>query len=66
MTTQQCCSLYPFQAETGLGPRRARRHDLAVGALYYYDPFALYSDGALDNPNVMVFGETGKRQVAPP
>ena len=65
MTTQQCCSLYPFQAETGLGPRGVLVGTTwPSGALYFYDPFALYSDGALDNPNVMVFGEPGSGKSA--
>lgn len=31
---------------------------------YYYDPFALYEDGRLDNPNLMVFGEPGSGKSA--
>lgn len=65
MTTAQCCSLYPFQADAGLGPRGVLVGTTwPSGALYYYDPFALYSDGALDNPNVMVFGEPGSGKSA--
>jgi hypothetical protein len=65
MTTAQCCSLYPFQADSGLGPRGILMGTTwPSGALYYYDPFALYADGALDNPNVMVFGEPGSGKSA--
>ena len=65
MTTAQCCSLYPFQADSGLGPRGILMGTTwPAGALYYYDPFALYADGALDNPNVMVFGEPGSGKSA--
>ena len=65
MTTAQCCSLYPFQAETGLGARGVLVGTTwPAGALFYYDPFALYQDGQLDNPNVMVFGEPGSGKSA--
>jgi type IV secretory pathway VirB4 component len=59
-TTAQASSLYPWQADGGLGPR-----GICLGttwpsrAGWYFDPFALYADGVLDNPNVMVFGEIG-------
>lgn len=65
MTTAQCASLYPFQAEVGLGPRGVLVGTTwPAGAPYYYDPFALYEDGALDNPNLMVFGEPGSGKSA--
>jgi type IV secretory pathway VirB4 component len=65
MTTAQCCSLYPFQTESGLGPRGVLVGTTwPSGALFFYDPFALYQDGALDNPNVMVFGEPGSGKSA--
>src|SRR5579863_6181796 len=65
MTTAQCCSLYPFQAEAGLGERGVLVGTTwPAGALFYYDPFALYADGQLDNPNVMVFGEPGSGKSA--
>ena len=59
-TTAQASSLYPWQADGGIGTR-----GVCLGttwparAGWYYDPFALYADGALDNPNIMVFGEIG-------
>ena len=65
MTTAQCCSLYPFQGDSGLGQRGVLVGTTwPSGALYYYDPFALYADGVLDNPNVFVFGEPGSGKSA--
>lgn len=65
MTTAQCASLYPFQAERGLGARGVLvGRTWPANAPYYYDPFALYEDGELDNPNVMVFGEPGSGKSA--
>jgi type IV secretory pathway VirB4 component len=60
MSTAQCCSLYPFQNDARLGPRGVLLGVTWPGSsLFYYDPFALYADGVLDNPNLMVFGEPG-------
>ena len=59
-TTAQVSSLYPWQADGGIGTR-----GVCLGttwparAGWYYDPFSLYADGVLDNPNIMVFGEIG-------
>jgi type IV secretory pathway VirB4 component len=59
-TTAQVCSLFPWQADRGIGARGP-----LIGttwpwrAGWYYDPFALYSAGLLDNPNIMVYGEVG-------
>ncbi|HUY06703.1 MAG TPA: hypothetical protein VMU99_05545 [Acidimicrobiales bacterium] len=65
MTTAQCGSLYPFQADAGLGPRGVLMGSTwPSGAPYCYDPFALYADGQLDNPNLMVFGEPGSGKSA--
>ncbi len=65
MTTAQCAALYPFQAEAGLGPRGVLVGTTwPAGLPYYYDPFALYEDGRLDNPNLMVFGEPGSGKSA--
>jgi type IV secretory pathway VirB4 component len=65
MTTAQCGSLYPFQADNGLGPRGVFLGSTwPSGAPYCYDPFALYADGLVDNPNMMVFGEPGSGKSA--
>jgi type IV secretory pathway VirB4 component len=59
-TTAQVGSLFPWQADQGIGARGP-----LVGttwpwrAGWFYDPFALYSAGLLDNPNIMVYGEVG-------
>ena len=59
-TTTQASSLYPWQSDGGLGPR-----GICLGttwparAGWYFDPFSLYADGVIDNPNIMVFGEIG-------
>ena len=65
MTTAQCSALYPFQAEAGLGPRGVLVGTTwPSGAGWFYDPFALYADGQLDNPNMMIFGEPGSGKSA--
>jgi hypothetical protein len=60
-TTAHLASLYPCQTEAGLGPEGVLlgTDGLAGGAAFCFDPFTLYSRGALSNPNLLVVGEPG-------
>jgi hypothetical protein len=60
-TTAHLCSIYPFQAEEGLGARGVYlgTNVLAGGGAFCFDPFQLYSDGLLTSPNILVVGEVG-------
>ncbi|MBW3613714.1 MAG: ATP-binding protein [Actinobacteria bacterium] len=56
-TTAQLCAAYPFQAEGGLGVRGAYQGELVSGGGgFYFDPFQAYTDGLVDNPNMLVAG----------
>ena len=60
-TTAHLGSAYPFQAGSGLGPNGVflGTDVLAGGAGFAYDPFELYGDGTLTNPNMLFAGEPG-------
>src|SRR2546428_465158 len=60
-TTAHLGSAYPFQAGSGLGPTGVflGTDILAGGAGFAYDPFELYGDGTLTNPNMLFAGEPG-------
>ena len=60
-TTAHLASLYPFQAETGLGPRGVYlgTNLLTGGGGFAFDPFEAYRGGLVTNPNVLVAGEPG-------
>lgn len=60
-TTRHLASLYPAQTEPGLGPDGVYLgvDELAGGAAFCFDPFTLYSQGRLENPNMLIVGEPG-------
>jgi len=60
-TTAHLCSLYPFQAERGLGARGVYlgTNLLTGGGGFAFDPFEAYRAGLVTNPNVLVAGEPG-------
>lgn len=60
-TTAHLCSLYPFQAEAGLGARGVYLGTdlLTGGGGFTFDPFEAYRRGLVTNPNVLVAGEPG-------
>lgn len=58
-TTATFQAVYPFVAEAGLGGRGAYIGRDLYGGSFAYDPFALYEDRALTNPNMLVIGEVG-------
>jgi type IV secretory pathway VirB4 component len=60
-TTRHLPSLYPCQTEPGLGPEGVLLgvDELAGGAAFCFDPFTLYTNGRLENPNMLIVGEPG-------
>jgi type IV secretory pathway VirB4 component len=59
-TTRHAQAIYPFIAAGGLGGRGVFiGRDASAGA-FCFDPWVLYGDGALDDPNVIVLGKLGQ------
>lgn len=59
-TTDQVSSIYPFQVDDGLGVRGiCMGLNTLSGSGWYFDPFALYADRVITNPNMIVLGEVG-------
>jgi len=51
-TTRHLCAAYPFVAEAGLGHEGVLIGRDLLGGSFVYDPFALYRNGAVTNPNM--------------
>src|SRR5215213_4441200 len=58
-TTANAQAIYPFVAESGLGGRGALIGLDLHGAAFTYDPFVLYEQRVISNPNLFVAGEVG-------
>jgi type IV secretory pathway VirB4 component len=58
-TTANARAIYPFVAESGLGNRGALIGIDLHGAAFAYDPFVLYEQRVISNPNLFVAGEVG-------
>ena len=60
-TTAHVSALYPFHADSGLGPRGIYIGEdvSAGGASWHFDPFQLYTDGVVTSPNILVLGMVG-------
>jgi hypothetical protein len=64
VTTRHLGAAYPLVAEAGLGHRGVLiGHDL-LGSSFVFDPFQLYAQGVLSNPNMIVFGQIGRGKSA--
>ncbi|MGA2925022.1 MAG: DUF87 domain-containing protein [Solirubrobacteraceae bacterium] len=63
-TTRHAQAIYPFIAPGSLGGRGALIGRDSGGAAFCYDPWVLYGDGALDDPNVIVLGKLGQGKSA--
>jgi len=63
-TTRHAQAVYPFVNTGGLGGRGAYIGRDSGGAAFCYDPWVLYGDGALDDPNVIVLGKLGQGKSA--
>jgi type IV secretory pathway VirB4 component len=59
-TTRHAQAIYPFMAPGGLGARGVFIGRDAGGGAFCYDPWALYGDGTLDDPNAIVLGKLGQ------
>lgn len=63
-TTRHAQAIYPFIAAGGLGPNGTFIGHDSNGGAFCYDPWALYADGALDDPNAIVLGKLGQGKSA--
>ena len=63
-TTRHAQAIYPFIAAGGLGGRGAFIGRDSSGAAFCYDPWVLYGEGALDDPNAIVLGKLGQGKSA--
>ncbi len=63
-TTRHAQAIYPFVAAGGLGGRGVFIGRDSSGAAFCYDPWVLYGDGVLDDPNVIVLGKLGQGKSA--
>jgi type IV secretory pathway VirB4 component len=63
-TTRHAQAIYPFMAAGGLGGRGVFVGRDSGGGAFCYDPWVLYGDGLLDDPNVIVLGKLGQGKSA--
>jgi len=63
-TTRHAQAIYPFMAAGGLGGRGVFIGRDSTGGAFCYDPWVLYGDGLLDDPNVIVLGKLGQGKSA--
>jgi type IV secretory pathway VirB4 component len=63
-TTRHAQAIYPFVASGGLGGRGAFIGRDSSGGAFCYDPWVLYGDGTLDDPNAIVLGKLGQGKSA--
>jgi type IV secretory pathway VirB4 component len=63
-TTRHAQAIYPFLAAGGLGGRGVYIGRDSGGAAFCYDPWLLYGEGTLDDPNVIVLGKLGQGKSA--
>jgi hypothetical protein len=59
-TTRHLCAAYPLVSEAGLGHEGVLIGRDLLGGSFVYDPFALYRQGVVTNPNMVVFGQIGR------
>ena len=63
-TTAHVQAAYPFMAETGLGPHGPYIGRDIYGGAFCYDPFHLYNENVVTNPNCLVIGQVGRGKSA--
>jgi type IV secretory pathway VirB4 component len=63
-TTRHAQAIYPFIAAGGLGGSGVFIGRDLSGGPFCFDPWVLYGDGALDDPNVIVLGKLGQGKSA--
>ena len=59
-TTRHLCAAYPLVSEAGLGHEGVLIGRDVLGGSFVYDPFVLYRNGVVTNPNMVVFGQIGR------
>ncbi len=59
-TTRHLCAAYPLVGEAGLGHEGVLVGRDVLGGSFVYDPFVLYRQGVLTNPNAVVLGQIGR------
>jgi hypothetical protein len=59
-TTRHLCAAYPLVSEAGLGYEGVLIGRDVLGGSFVYDPFALYRQGVVTNPNMLIFGQIGR------
>jgi len=59
-TTRHLCAAYPLVSEAGLGYEGVLIGRDVLGGSFVYDPFVLYRQGVVTNPNAVVFGQIGR------
>jgi hypothetical protein len=59
-TTRHLCAAYPLVSEAGLGHEGVLVGRDVLGGSFVYDPFALYGQGVVTNPNMVVIGQIGR------
>ena len=64
VTTRHAQAIYPFTAGGGLGGRGAFIGRDSSGGAFCFDPWVLYDEGVLDDPNAIVIGKLGQGKSA--
>ena len=64
VSTAHLQAAYPFVTEGGLGGRGAYIGREVLGGAFCYDPWVLYDQGVLTNPNLLVAGQIGRGKSA--
>ena len=59
-TTRHLCAAYPLVTEAGLGHEGVLIGRDILGGSFVYDPFVLYRQGVVTNPNAVVLGQIGR------
>ncbi len=59
-TTAHLQSIYPFMFSPGLGSRGTYIGRELLGGSFCFDPWELYAQGVLTNPNMLVIGQVGR------
>lgn len=59
-TTRHISVAYPLATEAGLGHQGVLIGRDVLGGSFVYDPFALYQQGVITNPNMVIFGQIGR------
>ncbi len=63
-TTRHAQAIYPFIGASALGGRGAFIGREAGGGAFCFDPWVLYEEGILDDPNAIVLGKLGQGKSA--